>query len=138
MQLIKAAGSWSVSDDVDSGTFNADTWSLETTLARVGVYKTSALFSLYVMIDAKDNTVHRIVIGWYEPFSHITYILFLWLFPSCRVAGMTDDFSSPVGVHDCSIIYNYTSRINRFHICCKLIWHSKRMWRIFISTRYLE
>ena len=52
-----------MSDDVDSGTFNADTWSLETTLARVGVYKTSALFSLYVMIDAKDNTVHRIVVG---------------------------------------------------------------------------
>ena len=24
-----------------------------------------------------------------------TYLLFLWLFPSCRVAGMTDDLSSP-------------------------------------------
>ena len=23
------------------------------------------------------------------------YLLFLWLFPSCRVAGMTDDLSSP-------------------------------------------
>ena len=25
----------------------------------------------------------------------LTYLLFLWLFPSCRVAGMTDDLSSP-------------------------------------------
>ena len=28
--------------------------------------------------------------------SHVcTFILFLWLFPSCRVAGITDDLSSP-------------------------------------------
>ena len=26
---------------------------------------------------------------------NITYLLFLWLFPSCRVAGITDDLSSP-------------------------------------------
>ena len=25
----------------------------------------------------------------------LSYLLFLWLFPSCRVAGMTDDLSSP-------------------------------------------
>ena len=25
----------------------------------------------------------------------LTYLLFLWLFPSCRVAGMTNDLSSP-------------------------------------------
>ena len=28
----------------------------------------------------------------------LTYLLFLWLFPSCRVAGMTDDLSSPLSV----------------------------------------
>ena len=61
-QMIKAAGSWSVSDDVDSGTFNADTWSLETTLARVGLYDTTALFSMGVTIDDKDNTAQRIVV----------------------------------------------------------------------------
>ena len=52
-----------MSDDVDSGTFNADTWSLETTLAKAGVYNTPALFIMSVTVDIKDNTVQRIVVG---------------------------------------------------------------------------
>ena len=30
-----------------------------------------------------------------EVSGYFAYLLFLWLFPSCRVAGMTDDLSSP-------------------------------------------
>ena len=52
-----------MSDDVDSGTFNADTWSLEATLASVGVYNTPALFVMDITIYAGDNTVQLIGVG---------------------------------------------------------------------------
>lgn len=63
LQMIKSAGSWSVTNDNISGTFNNNTWNLEKSLAEVGRYRVSALFSLYVVQDVKDPLVQKIMVG---------------------------------------------------------------------------
>ncbi|KAI0238130.1 Endothelin-converting enzyme 1 [Lamellibrachia satsuma] len=61
--IIKSAGSWFVTDDADSGTFNSNTWNLEKALATVGRYGIPALFSMKVGQDAKDISIQRIKFG---------------------------------------------------------------------------
>jgi len=62
-QLIKSAGSWSVTNDQVSGTFNKNTWNLEKVLAEVGRYSVSPLFSMHVAYDSKDVLKQKITVG---------------------------------------------------------------------------
>ena len=50
-------------------------------------------------------------------FSILTYLIFLWLFPSCRVAGITDDLSSPhCPVRLLSRSQSGTFQLSSFHL----------------------
>ena len=62
-QRIKSAGSWSVTNDHVSRTFNKNTWNLEKALAEVGRYGVTPLFSMHVGYDTKDISKQKIRVG---------------------------------------------------------------------------
>ena len=62
-QRIKSAGSWSVTNDSLSGTFNKNTWNLEKALAEVGRYGVTPLFTMRVGYDSKDTSKQKIRVG---------------------------------------------------------------------------
>lgn len=61
LMMVKSAGSWSVTSDTVSGTFDKNTWNLEKVLAEVGRYGVSPLFSMHVAHDVKDISKQRIM-----------------------------------------------------------------------------